>query len=52
MKEVTFLGQNVNSYHDVSMGKVDDGEGKGGHRNSEGFVEMFKLRDNPGVRFA
>lgn len=44
-KEVTLLGQNVNSYLDR--------EGMGSeHENSEGFAEMYKLRGGEGSRFA
>lgn len=46
MKEITFLGQNVNSYHDLST-TIDSP-----HSNTEGFKEMYKLRDSPGARFA
>lgn len=42
------MGQNVNSYHDTST--LTDSESK--HANSEGFSEMFKLRDHPGARFS
>lgn len=47
VKDITLLGQNVNSYHDLS--------GSTGtlHMNSSsGFREMYKLRDQPGYRFA
>jgi len=47
VKDITLLGQNVNSYHDQT--------GTSGlpHMNSSpGFKEMFKLRDQPGYRFA
>ena len=51
-REITLLGQNVNSYHDQSeqaqMAEYESGK----HLNSEGFNEMFKLRDGSGVRFA
>lgn len=46
-QEITLLGQNVNSYHDIS--------GTSGlpHMNSSiGFKELYKLRDQPGFRFA
>jgi MiaB/RimO family radical SAM methylthiotransferase len=46
VKEITFLGQNVNSYHDLSS------PGESEHSNAQGFQEMFKLRDHPGARFA
>ena len=48
VKEITLLGQNVNSYHDL-----EDGGALGtGHINSEGFGETFKLRGGSGYRFA
>lgn len=40
------MGQNVNSYHDVSS------ETASPHHNSEGFGETFKARSHPGARFA
>jgi tRNA A37 methylthiotransferase MiaB len=40
------LGQNVNSYHDISS------ETASPHNNSEGFGETFKARSHPGARFA
>lgn len=44
-KEITFLGQNVNSYVDAtSRGQA--------HSNTPGFAEMYRLRDFPGARFA
>ena len=47
VKEITLLGQNVNSYHD----KMEE-ESKTQHVNSLGFSELYKLRDGSGVRFA
>ena len=46
VREITFLGQNVNSYHDTT------GEEEHAHHNSEDFQEMFKLRKGPGPRFS
>lgn len=47
MKDITLLGQNVNSYHDLS------GDTGLPHMNSSpGFKEMYKLRNQPGFRFA
>lgn len=53
IKEITLLGQNVNSYHDKTF------EGENGllqdtstHVNSAGFSEMFKSRGGAGARFA
>lgn len=51
IKEITLLGQNVNSYHDKSE-LTTNIELDGKHQNSAGFTEMFKLRDGTGVRFA
>lgn len=46
VKEITFLGQNVNSYHDTGKGDFYSE-----HKNTEGFSETFKLRNVPGYRF-
>ena len=48
IREITLLGQNVNSYHDKTF--TEDSVGR--HVNSAGFKEMFKLRDGAGPRFA
>ena len=48
IKEITLLGQNVNSYHDRS----DTYGAESVHLNSAGFNEMFKLRGGAGPRFA
>ena len=40
------MGQNVNSYHDISKTEI-----AAGHQNAEGFSETFKLRNVPGYRF-
>lgn len=45
-KEVTLLGQNVNSYHDLNW------ELGAPHENSAGFKELYTLRGQPGARFA
>ena len=51
VKDITLLGQNVNSYHDFdNQGRDAPKDGK--HINSVGFTENFKLRDGHGVRFA
>ena len=49
VKEITLLGQNVNSYHDKSEENLDKSSV---HINSEGFTEMYKLRSGQGDRFA
>ena len=50
IKEITLLGQNVNSYYDKTY--IGDSPISSGHLNSSGFSEMFKLRDGAGARFA
>lgn len=45
VKEITLLGQNVNSYF-YQNDKVESQ-----HENAQGFQEMYKLRDGNGVRF-
>jgi tRNA-N(6)-(isopentenyl)adenosine-37 thiotransferase enzyme MiaB len=47
IKEITLLGQNVNSYFDTS-----DPTQTTQHQNAEGFKEMYKLRRGGGARFA
>lgn len=47
IKEITLLGQNVNSYLDSSIQTVFIN-----HQNTQGFKENFKLRNKPGYRFA
>lgn len=51
-REITLLGQNVNSYHDLTKESEQNIFAEGKHVNSDGFNEMFKLRDGNGVRFA
>lgn len=46
IKEITLLGQNVNSYHDINDETVQME-----HENSKGFNEMYKLRQGSGARF-
>ena len=51
VKEITLLGQNVNSY----MDKIDNPENEAAasiHVNSSGFSELYKLRHGTGIRFA
>ena len=46
VKEITLLGQNVNSYFDSSDETIQID-----HENSKGFQEMYKLRQGTGARF-
>ncbi|CAI2359468.1 unnamed protein product [Moneuplotes crassus] len=46
-KDITLLGQNVNSYHDRMSQDITSS-----HQNSEGFNELFKTRGGEGARFA
>ena len=45
-KQITLLGQNVNSYLDTSIQTFYTP-----HQNSKGFQENFKSRDKPGKKF-
>ena len=47
VKEVTLLGQNVNSYWDQTIEAQETI-----HENADGFMEMFRLRNGAGARFA
>lgn len=46
VREVTLLGQNVNSYHDTQT------ESQLEHSISDGFTDMYKARKENGLRFA
>lgn len=46
VKEITFLGQNVNTYHDITNEQVSIP-----YENTPGFGETFKLRKGDGWRF-
>ncbi len=46
-KEITLLGQNVNSYWD----RTEKGSGTG-YKVAEGFNNLYKLRAGEGVRYA
>lgn len=46
VKEITLLGQNVNSYHDIDENGVDRP-----HLISDGFKELYTLRNGTGFRF-
>ena len=48
VKEVTLLGQNVNSYHDKETASLRGLD----HSNSAGFSETYKLRRGEGTRFS
>jgi tRNA A37 methylthiotransferase MiaB len=46
--DITLLGQNVNSYNDTSILSQDFTSWE----NSEGFNELYKLRQSSGAKFA
>lgn len=46
VKDITLLGQNVNSYLDETY------QGHSPHLNSEGFQEVYKLWNKPGLWFS
>ena len=50
VREVTLLGQNVNSYHDGATPAEGAYEG-GEYETAAGFFNMFRARGGPGVRF-
>jgi tRNA-N(6)-(isopentenyl)adenosine-37 thiotransferase enzyme MiaB len=49
IKEITLLGQNVNSFLDQSY---EGEEAQAIHKNTPGFKELYKLRNKKGLRFA
>jgi MiaB/RimO family radical SAM methylthiotransferase len=49
-KEITLLGQNVNSYHDKATASLPSYSGQG-YQSARGFRNMYRLRDGEGVRF-
>lgn len=51
MKEVCLLGQNVNSYHDLSPSSKEKFK-EVTYTSALGFKNMYKSRDGPGARFA
>jgi MiaB/RimO family radical SAM methylthiotransferase len=54
VKEVTLLGQNVNSYHDKGgavEAATEAGEAADTYRVAPGFADLFKARRGGGVRF-
>lgn len=52
VREVTLLGQNVNSYHDRGTEAGGGGGGGGGYETAAGFGNVFKARHGAGARFA
>ncbi|RYG43178.1 MiaB/RimO family radical SAM methylthiotransferase [archaeon] len=50
VREVTLLGQNVNSYHDAATPAGTAYTGRG-YAAADGFNNMFRARDGDGVRF-
>lgn len=48
-KEITLLGQNVNSYHDKSTASEGDADS---YKVADGFSDLYKARRGGGTRFA
>ena len=51
VKEIVLLGQNVNSYHDVSDSSVERFPERF-YVAADGFTNLYKARGGPGARFS
>ena len=53
VKDITLLGQNVNSFHDLTSKPLINNKDTNNYDiNSKGFKELYKLRNEEGMRFA